>query len=144
MLLKYLNTLILSFHRCSNIPAAFLDKNIAKKHFSQFGRIHSFTLRPKRFSCIVEYETEAAAQKCLEDGYFYENIIFDIVYTPKLTPKLRSDPDYIDPDVQMELDAMSTAHVPSSSSGGGGSSVFRSPSLVTPLLRQSGKHCNNY
>lgn len=83
-----------------------MDKTIAKRHFSQFGKIHSFILRPKRFSCTIEYESETAAGKCVEDGYYYENEIFDIVYTPKSSPKLRSDPDYIDPDVQMELDAM--------------------------------------
>ncbi|KAL9696011.1 hypothetical protein quinque_015296 [Culex quinquefasciatus] len=38
---------------CEKIPELFLDKLTAKKHFSQFGRINRFILRPKRFSCTA-------------------------------------------------------------------------------------------
>lgn len=92
----------MNFYSCTNIPEEFLDKSIAKKHFSQFGAIKNFSLRPKNFSCSVEFENEEEAEMAKEEGNIYNNYEFDIEYTEE--PKA-SGLD-IDPDVQMELHAM--------------------------------------
>lgn len=55
-------------------------------------------------SCIVEYETAEAADYALADGYYFGGVMFEMECTPKTAPP---QPDYIDADVQMELNAMS-------------------------------------
>lgn len=79
-----------------------MDKNISTKYFGQFGRIHSFILRPKRLSCTVVYETTEEAKKALAGGCIYEGTVFNMMFAPKENPKT----DFVDPDVQMELEAM--------------------------------------
>lgn len=64
-------------------------------------------MSPKRRTCTVEYETEDAAEVALIDGGFYDGEVFDIFFTPKVVPTPRPMIDYIDPDVQDELSAMS-------------------------------------
>lgn len=95
-----------------------MDKTTAKQHFERFGAIHSFTLRPKRLTCIVEYETAEAAENAISDGYYFGDAMFEMDYTPKAAPAAAAAAasDYVDPDVQMELNAM----------GGGSSSERRS------------------
>lgn len=72
----------------------------------------SFTLSPKRRTCTVEYETEDAAEVALIDGGFYNGEVFDIYFTPKVVAAPRPMIDYIDPDVQDELSAMSPRRTP--------------------------------
>lgn len=93
-------------HSCTNVPEAFLDKNLAKKYFNQFGRIHSFTISPKRFACTIEYETVDEARAAMSGGRCYNGHVFTMTYTAKERPKSRAEMDIIDPDVQSELDAM--------------------------------------
>lgn len=69
-------------------------------------------MSPKRRTCTVEYETEDAAEVALIDGGFYEGEVFDIFFTPKVVPAPRPMIDYIDPDVQDELSAMSPRGAP--------------------------------
>lgn len=64
-------------------------------------------MSPKRRSCTVEYETEEAAEIALLDGGFYDGEVFEIFFTPKVVATSRPMIDYIDPDVQDELNAMS-------------------------------------
>lgn len=91
---------------CTRIPEEFLNKSVAVDHFSQFGRIRNFTLRPRKYSCIVEYETADEAENALLEAGVYNDEEFDVDYTKKATPKTKMA-DYIDPDVQDELEAMS-------------------------------------
>lgn len=72
------------------------DKQAAKEFFGQFGVIKRFIMRPKRNECTVEYEKVEAAQRA--QNYEGEIKIFATQRTP--------EPDYIDPDVQSELDLM--------------------------------------
>ncbi|XP_063706496.1 protein xmas [Culicoides brevitarsis] len=88
---------------CTNIPEEFLDKSVAKKHFGQFGTIKSFSLRPKNYSCSVEFENAEEAEVAKENGYIYNDHEFEIEFTEES----RSPSTFeIDPDVQMELHAM--------------------------------------
>ncbi|GAB0096316.1 xmas [Sergentomyia squamirostris] len=91
---------------CEQIPEDFLDKAIAKEHFSQFGPIRRFILRPKRFACTVDYETTEAAEYALMEGGSFNNHDFRIYFTPKEVPKPKMLDEYMDPDVQAELEAM--------------------------------------
>lgn len=94
------------FTSCEHIPEQFLDKTIAKEHFGQFGPIRRFILRPKRFACQVDYETTDAAENALMDGGVFNNHEFRIFFTPKEAPKSKLLDEYVDPDVQAELEAM--------------------------------------
>lgn len=86
---------------CFKLPEIFiLDKQETKKYFSKFGLIKSFILRPSRAECTVEYEDYESAQRALNS-----NNGLDIVPTkPEHLQKVNDD--YIDPDVQSELQAM--------------------------------------
>ncbi|XP_058444936.1 protein xmas-like [Malaya genurostris] len=94
---------------CEQIPELWvLDKLIAKKHFSQFGKITGFILRPKRFSCTVEYDSQEAAEAALARGGQFRDIKFSVFWTDEVQsagPGGR-DEGFIDPDVQQELDTM--------------------------------------
>uniref|UniRef100_A0A1B0CR17 RRM domain-containing protein n=1 Tax=Lutzomyia longipalpis TaxID=7200 RepID=A0A1B0CR17_LUTLO len=96
---------------CEQIPEQFLDKVVAKEHFSQFGVIKGFILRPKRYECTVYYETEEAAENALMDGGVFNNYEFRVFYTPKETPKPKIIEENIDPDVQAELEAMGSVPI---------------------------------
>uniref|UniRef100_A0A182RFJ5 Germinal-center associated nuclear protein n=1 Tax=Anopheles funestus TaxID=62324 RepID=A0A182RFJ5_ANOFN len=95
---------------CENIPELFLDKLTAKMHFSQFGKIKRFILRPSRLACTVEYEQPEAAQQALERGGQYKNMSFIISWTD-VKPQSFGDNGKIggpsiDMEVQMELEAI--------------------------------------
>lgn len=90
---------------CTAIPEAFLDKIIAKKHFSQFGRIRNFILRPNKYSCIVQYENADDAEAAFHMGRIYNGIAFNVELIEDPIPVQQYD-NFIDPDVQDELDAM--------------------------------------
>lgn len=99
-------------YSCSDIPDAFLDKVIAKRHFSQFGKIRNFILRPSKRSCIVEYELSDEAETALLDAGTYNGESFDVEYTTKNCPQ-PMPVDELDPDVRYELDAMAGKRTPS-------------------------------
>lgn len=85
---------------CTQLPARFIiDKQEAKKFFIQFGSIKSFILKPSRCECRIEYETAESAQKALN-----AEVDFEIVATKLENTK--NTEDFIDPDVQSELDSM--------------------------------------
>lgn len=90
---------------CSKIPEAFLDKNVAKRHFEHFGRIKEFTLHPKRLTCTVEYTDRDSAESALLEGNYYDDLEFDISFTTYTATQNKQD-SYLDPDVQDELNAM--------------------------------------
>ncbi|XP_062537368.1 protein xmas [Armigeres subalbatus] len=114
---------------CEHIPELFLDKLVAKKHFSQFGRINRFILRPKRLSCTVEYENPEAAEAALARGGLFRDVKFNVYWTDEapasvvgsVLPSVR-DEGFVDPEVQQELDMMS-----------GGPSSLR----IRPIMKQS-------
>lgn len=93
---------------------------MATKYFNQYGQIHSFTLRPKRFSCTIEYETADEARAAINSSRSYNGQVFEMFYTPKERPKSRAEMDIIDPDVQSELDAMAGRGVMTSINRGSG------------------------
>ncbi|XP_055586084.1 germinal-center associated nuclear protein [Uranotaenia lowii] len=99
---------------CEQIPELFLDKLIAKQHFSQFGRINRFILRPKRFSCTVEYESQQAAEAALARGNVFRDVRFNIYWTDDVpggggngNGNDGNGLGAIDPEVQQELSIMS-------------------------------------
>jgi RNA recognition motif. (a.k.a. RRM, RBD, or RNP domain) len=88
------------YFSCIKLPEALTsDKQAAKAFFGKFGTIKRFILRPTRNECTVEYETVDAAQAALN----YQGN-FQIFQTPIKAPT--PEPDFIDPDVQSELDVM--------------------------------------
>lgn len=89
---------------CLKIPEAFLDKVIAKKHFSQFGKVRNITLRPSKYSCTVEYESASEAENAVQNGAEFNNVQFEVSLTQ--SPFNKPKAMYIDPDVQDELSAM--------------------------------------
>ncbi|XP_055531058.1 protein xmas-like [Wyeomyia smithii] len=93
---------------CEQIPELWvLDKLIARKHFSQFGRITGFILRPKRFSCTVEYESQQAAEAALARGGQFKDIKFKVFWTDEAPAvAVARDESFVDPEVQQELDSM--------------------------------------
>lgn len=114
---------------CTSIPEAFLNNVVAKKHFSQFGRIRNFTLRPAKYSCTIEYETADDAENAFLDGGTYNGIQFDISYTKEI-PQPKYADDFIDPDVQDELSAMNPAIR---------KATFPSSFVAAPINRGTGK-----
>uniref|UniRef100_A0A1Q3EZ29 Germinal-center associated nuclear protein n=1 Tax=Culex tarsalis TaxID=7177 RepID=A0A1Q3EZ29_CULTA len=96
---------------CEKIPELFLDKLTAKKHFGQFGRINRFILRPKRFSCTVEYESQAAAEAALARGGQFRDVRFEIYWTDERPEGAAGKEELgsglaLDPEVQQELESM--------------------------------------
>uniref|UniRef100_A0A336KNB7 Germinal-center associated nuclear protein n=1 Tax=Culicoides sonorensis TaxID=179676 RepID=A0A336KNB7_CULSO len=87
---------------CSRIPDEFLDKTIAKKHFSNFGTIKSFSLHPKNFSCSVEFDTIEEAEFAKLNAKIYKGHTFDIQFSEEVKGSTLD----IDPDVQIELNSM--------------------------------------
>lgn len=85
---------------CFKLPELFIiDKQETKKFFSQFGSIKSFILKPQKAECQVEYHFVADAMKALN-----ADVEFEIV--PTKPEYIKVTDDYIDPDVQTELQAM--------------------------------------
>ncbi|XP_053686152.1 protein xmas [Sabethes cyaneus] len=98
---------------CEQIPELWvLDKLIAKKHFSQFGKITGFILRPKRFSCTVEYDSQEAAEAALARGGQFRDVKFSVFWTDEAPAAQNAaaasarDEGFVDPEVQQELDSM--------------------------------------
>lgn len=84
---------------------------MAKKHFSQFGRINRFILRPKRLSCTVEYENAEAAEAAMARSGLFRDIKFNVYWTDEAPATVVGgtgrDEGFVDPEVQQELDTMS-------------------------------------
>ncbi|XP_075157293.1 RRM_XMAS2 and SAC3_GANP domain-containing protein xmas [Haematobia irritans] len=95
---------------CEKIPELFLDKLVAKKHFSKFGKISRFILKPNRLSCTVEYETEEDAERAYMEAGEFNGLEFDVNYAAKQVAQVQSTEEWVDPDVQSELEAMSPGH----------------------------------
>ncbi|XP_055844768.1 protein xmas [Episyrphus balteatus] len=91
---------------CERIPELFLDKLIAKKHFSKYGKISRFILRPNRFCCTVDYEREEDATNALRNGTIFNGQEFDIRYSLHEVGHVQNTEEWVDPDVQAELDIM--------------------------------------
>ncbi|KAM7347017.1 RRM_XMAS2 and SAC3_GANP domain-containing protein xmas [Cochliomyia hominivorax] len=129
---------------CQNIPELFLDKVVAKKHFGKFGKIKRFILRPKRLTCTVEYECKENAENAYMNAGNYNGIDFEINYAEYEVAHIQNTEEWVDPDVQAELEAMFPGHRLGSNlrtSAGG----FISETLQkTNILNRVTKHTNNY
>lgn len=92
------NVLIALYYSCTKLPESFfIDKQEAKKFFSQFGSIRRFILYPSKYECVIEYDTTESAQKAL-------NAKVNFIISPtRQSPK---NEYYVDPDVQSELESM--------------------------------------
>ncbi|XP_053673702.1 uncharacterized protein LOC128723962 [Anopheles nili] len=120
---------------CENIPELFLDKLIAKTHFSQFGKIKRFILRPNRLSCTVEYERPEAAQLAFEKGAQFKNHPFSIDWTDQKPPQDgdngKTSGSFLDADVLIELEAIDYSRgAPSSNI----MSIYKLPEQRTGLV----------
>ncbi|XP_014095342.3 protein xmas [Bactrocera oleae] len=91
---------------CEKIPDLFLDKLVAKNHFSKFGKITRFILRPSRQSCTVEYETEAQAERALDQAGDFNGQEFQIEFATREVAHVQNTEEWVNPEVQAELDAM--------------------------------------
>ncbi|XP_067639741.1 protein xmas [Eurosta solidaginis] len=91
---------------CEKIPDLFLDKLVAKNHFSKYGKITRFILRPSRQSCTVEYETEAQAERALDQGGEFNGKEFKVEYAKREVAHVQNTEEWVNPEVQAELDAM--------------------------------------
>lgn len=83
---------------------------MAQRHFSQYGRIYNFVLRPSKGCCTIEYETPDEAENALLEAGMYNGESFNVAYKTKDCPQpiLLDD---MDPDVQYELEAMGSKGV---------------------------------
>ncbi|KAK9888021.1 hypothetical protein WA026_000305 [Henosepilachna vigintioctopunctata] len=96
---------------CKNIPNIFFEeKNVAKDHFRQFGRIKKMVFKPKSRICTVEYISKGSVQKAMDFGCKFGNHMFEINrdIPLKISRKMKKDdPEWLpDPDVLEELNAM--------------------------------------
>lgn len=98
------------YFSCEHIPELFLDKIIAKKYFNKFGKIKRFILRPKRLSCTVEYESKEDAENAYRNAGNFNGIDFIVKYAEYEIAHVQNTEEWVDPDVQAELDAMSSGH----------------------------------
>lgn len=92
---------------CKNIPDLFLDKFVARSHFGRFGTLVNFVLRPRRMTCTVSYATEAEAERALLEGGSFNGRQFDISYAENENSPAQKTEEWVDPDVQAELSALS-------------------------------------
>ncbi|KAM8721301.1 hypothetical protein ACLKA7_007209 [Drosophila subpalustris] len=92
---------------CTNIPELFLDKFVARTHFGRFGTLVNFVLRPRRMTCTVSYASESEAAKALEEGNVYNGHEFEMCYAENETTPAQKTEEWVDPDVQAELSALS-------------------------------------
>lgn len=95
---------------CTQIPELFLDKIVAKKYFSKFGKIKRFILRPKRLICTVEYESKEDAEKAFKNAGNFNGIDFVVSYAEHEVAHVQNTEEWVDPEVQAELEAMSPGH----------------------------------
>uniref|UniRef100_A0A1I8MH60 Protein xmas-2 n=1 Tax=Musca domestica TaxID=7370 RepID=A0A1I8MH60_MUSDO len=116
---------------CEKIPELFLDKLVAKKYFSKYGKISRFILKPKRLSCTVEYENEEDAERAYMEAGEFNGIEFEVSYAENKPPQVQSTEEWVDPDVQSELDAMNPGH---RSLGGGGNTANSGPGAMRSLF----------
>lgn len=94
--------------RCTNIPELFLDKFVARTHFGRFGNLVNFVLRPRRMTCTVSYASEEEAALALREGSIYNGHQFDMSYAEIETAPAQKTEEWVDPDVQAELSALSS------------------------------------
>ncbi|XP_070132613.1 protein xmas [Drosophila bipectinata] len=92
---------------CKNIPDLFLDKFVARSHFGRFGTLVNFVLRPRRMTCTVSYGTEAEAERALREGDTFNGRKFDISYAENENSPAQKTEEWVDPEVQAELSALS-------------------------------------
>ncbi|BFG01852.1 protein xmas-2 [Drosophila madeirensis] len=92
---------------CTNIPELFLDKFVARTHFGRFGNLVNFVLRPRRMTCTVSYATEEEAELALHEGNVYNGHEFHMTYAENETAPAQKTEQWVDPEVQAELNALS-------------------------------------
>ncbi|XP_017871526.1 PREDICTED: protein xmas-2 [Drosophila arizonae] len=92
---------------CTNIPELFLDKFVARTHFSRFGNLVNFVLRPRRMTCTVSYSNEEEAALALREGNVYNGHEFDMSYAENESTPAQKTEEWVDPDVQAELSVLS-------------------------------------
>ncbi|KAH8419680.1 hypothetical protein KR009_000867, partial [Drosophila setifemur] len=92
---------------CTNIPELFLDKYVARSHFSRFGNLVNFVLRPRRMTCTVSYATEEEAETALLEGDTFNGHRFGICFADNESSPAQKTEEWVDPDVQAELSALS-------------------------------------
>ncbi|CRL01712.1 CLUMA_CG014928, isoform A [Clunio marinus] len=115
----------------SNLPETFIvDKQVAKEFFSQFGTVKRIIFRPKRLECTVEYETIESAQQALN---YQAN--FKIFPTPQkpATP----EPEFLNPDVQSELDLMYPSGIRTQAKPGMETFIRNPQALMKPRILQA-------
>ncbi|XP_026847158.1 protein xmas-2 [Drosophila persimilis] len=93
---------------CTDIPELFLDKFVARTHFGRFGNLVNFVLRPCRMTCTVSYATEEEAELALHEGNVYNGHEFHMSYAEKETAPAQKTEQWVDPEVQAELNAISS------------------------------------
>lgn len=130
---------MLCFSSCEEIPELFLDKLVAKKHFSKFGKISRFILRPKRLSCTVEYENEEEAEKAYMEAGTFNGHDFVVNFAPYEVGHVQQTEEWVDPDVQSELEAMNPGYRSSTNSsasfGGNVGVASNKPSIPSRLVK---------
>lgn len=97
---------------CTHIPTELLNKNAARIHFRQFGRVVRMIIRPRSRACIIEYDCPENAQMAILNGGEYKGHVFSVNWhesqaVKKKKVKKDPDPDWVpDLEIQEELDAM--------------------------------------
>ncbi|CAG9856572.1 unnamed protein product [Phyllotreta striolata] len=101
---------------CQEYPPEFyIDKNIAKAYFKQFGKLKRLQFRPALRTCTVEYANQEGYLKALNNAGEYRDRTFVVLGHPseqKSNPAMKAnakkDPVWVDRDeIEAELEAMS-------------------------------------
>lgn len=69
----------------------------------------NFVLRPRRMTCTVSYASEEEAALALREGKVYNGHQFEMSYAEIETAPAQKTEEWVDPDVQAELSALSAA-----------------------------------
>lgn len=69
----------------------------------------NFVLRPRRMTCTVSYASEGEAALALREGKVYNGHQFEMSYAEIETAPAQKTEEWVDPDVQAELSALSAA-----------------------------------
>lgn len=80
---------------------------MARTHFGRYGNLVNFVLRPRRMTCTVSYASEEEAALALREGSIYNGHQFDMSYAEIETAPAQKTEEWVDPDVQAELSALS-------------------------------------
>lgn len=102
----------------------------------------NFVLRPRRMTCTVSYASEEEAALALREGKVYNGHQFEMSYAEIETAPAQKTEEWVDPDVQAELSALSSASWRSEYGGSKPSSYAGAIKVPPPAFAASARASN--